>query len=232
VKNEPTTLELAQMMVRNPELYWKLSGGGEKYINVLRQIANQFYQIKRNRPLIDKMRTANILVGYQQLELDVDKAIDKAVDKSATFEYCLVNASEVYINDDATGYHLFSPICAPMDPVLEELYKELGSVKLSTYVHGKQMRFHDHLLKRCHYRQIKEASSYHGPVQITQRSIDVQNRVIERIPIILYQVFVDAPQRKSELRMSQDNIIKKLQVSSLHNNCKSAEFIISNCFNM
>lgn len=130
VKNEPTTLELAQMMVRNPQVYWKLSGGGENYLNVLRQIANQFYQIKRNRSLIDKMRTAKILVGYRQLEPDGDKASDK----SATFEYCLVSAKEVYINDDATGYHLFSPICAPMDPNLEELYKELGSVKLSTYV--------------------------------------------------------------------------------------------------
>ncbi|KAG2182804.1 hypothetical protein INT44_005784, partial [Umbelopsis vinacea] len=85
VKNEPTTLELAQMMVRNPQLYWKLSGGGENYLNVLRQIANQFYQIKRNRPLIDKMRTAKILVGYRQLEPDGSKTSDK----TATFEYCL-----------------------------------------------------------------------------------------------------------------------------------------------
>lgn len=51
-----------------------------------------------------------------------------------------------------------------------------------------------------------------GPVQITPRSADIQSQVVERIPIILYQVFVDAPQRKSELRMSQDKIVKKLQV--------------------
>ncbi|KAJ2964603.1 hypothetical protein NQZ79_g415 [Umbelopsis isabellina] len=188
VKNEPTIVELSQMMVRDPQLYWKLSGGGENYLNVLRRIANQFYQIKSNVSLISQMKRAKILIGYRQKDAEDDKVGENITSVVA----CRVSAQEVYINDDATGFHMFSPICAPTEPVLEELYKELGCIKLSS--------------------QIKEHTSCSGKPVISEKALSIQSRILERIPIILYQVFVDAPQRKSELRLSQEKALQKLKV--------------------
>lgn len=213
VKNEPTIVELSQMMVRDPQLYWKLSGGGENYLNVLRRIANQFYQIKSNVSLISQMKRAKILIGYRQKDAEDDKVGENITSVVA----CRVSAQEVYINDDATGFHMFSPICAPTEPVLEELYRELGCIKLSRYV-SKQ---YDSCLVLLPYMavcsQIKEHTSCSGKPVISEKALSIQSRILERIPIILYQVFVDAPQRKSELRLSQERALRKLKV---HRKCR------------
>ena len=69
VKDEPTTVELAAMLVKDPQRFWDLSSGGERYLEVLRQIAGQFYTIKSNRQLLNDMKTKPFLVGIKRTTL-------------------------------------------------------------------------------------------------------------------------------------------------------------------
>ena len=143
VKDEPTTMELASMLVKDPARFWNLSGGGERYLSVLRQIAGQYYHIRSNRRLLQDMKNTPFLVGIkksqmaglpeQQQETSRDQNdVDQKEDQEDEFvQYRLAKASEVFIIDDTMAQQIFSPLSAPMEPLLEEFYAHLGSDRLS-----------------------------------------------------------------------------------------------------
>lgn len=140
VKDEPTTVELASMIVKDPARFWTLSGGGERYLGVLRQIAGQFYQIRSNRKLLQDMKSSPFLVGIQKSRISESPSLSvlnndqKEDDNSKTEEfvqYRLAKASDIFIIDDTMAQQIFSPLSAPMEPLLEEFYVNLGSDYLS-----------------------------------------------------------------------------------------------------
>lgn len=141
VKDEPTTVELAAMLVKDPQRFWDLSSGGERYLEVLRQIAGQFYTIKSNRQLLNDMKTKPFLVGIkrttlseqQQQQQQQQEKLDNAEEAAEEefVQYRLAKASDIFINNDTMAQQIFSPLSAPMEPMLEDFYVNLGSKMLS-----------------------------------------------------------------------------------------------------
>jgi hypothetical protein len=139
VKDEPTTVELAAMIVKDPQRFWDLSSGGERYLGALRQIAGQFYMIKSNRQLYNDMKTKPFLVGIkrttlseQQEQQKIKNDDDEETNEEEFIQYRLATAADIFIIDDTMGQQIFSPLSAPMEPLLEDFYSNLGSKMLST----------------------------------------------------------------------------------------------------
>ncbi|KAI8099843.1 uncharacterized protein BX664DRAFT_273355 [Halteromyces radiatus] len=211
VKDEPTILELASMLVKDPQRFWDLCGGGERYLTVLRQIAGQYYQIKNHRDLLQAMKTQRCLVGVKRSSItedtmgsgsdsvqalnnnhdDDDSTVDGAKEEEFV-QYRLAKASDIFINDDTMGQHIFSPLSAPMEPILEEFYANLGSDRLSN--------------------QIKETFTFREAVGTSARSKAIMDVIFERTGIIIYQMKQDYPQRQKELYRDENYIKRNLKV--------------------
>ncbi|KAI7858717.1 hypothetical protein BDC45DRAFT_531271 [Circinella umbellata] len=211
VKDEPTTMELASMLVKDPARFWNLSGGGERYLSVLRQIAGQYYHLRSNRRLLQDMKNTPFLVGIKKSQMaglpeeqqtskdnnketiNRDEVNQKEEDQEDEFvQYRLAKASEVFIIDDTMAQQIFSPLSAPMEPLLEEFYAHLGSDRLS--------------------RQIKETYTYSQHMGVTTRSKAVTDAIFERVPIIIYQMMSDNPQRQKELCHDDKYVKRNLKV--------------------
>lgn len=142
VKDEPTIMELAEMIVRDPQRFYNKSSGGERYLSVLRQIAGQYYMIKSNGKLLNDMKTKPFLVGIKRTTLvpkvgDASAVVSttdvKTTDEQADdfVQYRLAKATDIFISDDPMSQQIFNPLSAPMEPSLEDFYLLLGSQKLS-----------------------------------------------------------------------------------------------------
>ncbi|OBZ84104.1 hypothetical protein A0J61_07846 [Choanephora cucurbitarum] len=202
VKDEPTTIELASMLVKDPQRFWNLSSGGERYLNVLRQIAGQFYLIQSNRQLLSDMKSKPFLVGIKRSTISDQQHQDEGKEASNPMaadeefvQYQLAKASDIFIIDDTMGHQIFSPLSAPMEPLLEDFYANLGSKMLST--------------------QIREAYSYTSNIGVTPKTKQIAEMVFERTPIIIYQMMNDNPQRRKELLRDEKYVKQHLKVTQV-----------------
>ncbi|CEG67361.1 hypothetical protein RMATCC62417_03805 [Rhizopus microsporus] len=196
VKDEPNTVELASMIVKDPQRFWDLSSGGERYLGALRQIAGQFYLIRSNRQLLHEMKTKPFLVGIKKMTLSEEQQQEQSNEENISdgefVQYRLAKASDIFIIDDTMGHQIFSPLSAPMEPLLEDFYKQLGSQLLST--------------------QIKETYSYTNRMGVTERTKQITEMIFERTPIIIYQMMNDNPQRRKELLHDEQYVRQHLKV--------------------
>ncbi|KAI8974636.1 hypothetical protein BDB01DRAFT_805850 [Pilobolus umbonatus] len=192
VKDEPTTVELAAMIVKDPQRFWDLSSGGERYLSALRQIAGQFYQIKLNKPLFQEMKSKPFLVGIKKKPMASDHTDESVVPEEDFVQYRLAKASDIFISDDTMGQQIFAPLSAPMEPLIEDFYASLGSQMLSS--------------------QIKEQYSYSNNIGITPRTKQITEMIFERTPIIIYQMMNDNPQRRKELLHDEKYVKRNLKV--------------------
>ncbi|KAI9320075.1 hypothetical protein BX666DRAFT_1853391 [Dichotomocladium elegans] len=196
VKDEPNTTELAFMIVRDPQRFRDLSGGGERYLNVLRQIAGQYRQLRTNRKLLEAMKTTPFLIGIQRSpvssESNVEQTLHEEEGQEDFVQYRLARAQDIFIADDTMAQQIFSPLCAPMEPLLEDFYVHLGSNRLS--------------------QQITETYRYRELMGVTDRTKAVTDLVFERVPIIIYQMMSDNPQRQKELCHDERYVKRNLKI--------------------
>ncbi|KAI8149845.1 hypothetical protein BJV82DRAFT_2121 [Fennellomyces sp. T-0311] len=198
VKDEPTTMELASMLVKDPGRFWSLSGGGERYLSVLRQIAGQYYHLRSNRKLLQDMKSTPFLVGIKKSPMNMasDQPLvpidDDQKEQDEFVQYRLGKASDIFIIDDTMAQQIFSPLSAPMEPLLEEFYAHLGSDRLS--------------------KQVRETYTYSQNMGVTTRSKAVTDAIFERVPIIIYQMMSDNPQRQKELCHDDKYVKRNLKV--------------------
>ncbi|KAI9250278.1 hypothetical protein BY458DRAFT_559759 [Sporodiniella umbellata] len=205
VKDEPNTVELASMIVKDPQRFWDLSSGGERYLGALRQIAGQFYLLRSHRKLLNDMKATPFLVGIKRVALsDQEQRPQESApstteteegDEGEFVQYRLTKASDVFIIDDTMGHQIFAPLSAPMEPLLEDFYRQLGSQMLSS--------------------QIKETYSYSNRMGVTERTRAITEMVFERTPIILYQMMNDNPQRRKELLHDDQYLKQHLKVTQV-----------------
>ncbi|KAI7866109.1 uncharacterized protein EV154DRAFT_475102 [Mucor mucedo] len=198
VKDEPTTVELAAIIVKDPQLFYNKSSGGERYLSVLRQIAGQIYVIKSNQKLFQDMKTKPFLVGIKRTILS-PKITDDTANEEPNEDFVqhrLAKASDIFISDDTMGQQIFNPLSAPMEPQLEEFYAMLGSKTLSSQIH--------------------QAYSYASSMGVTPRTKEITKLIFERTPIIVYQMVHDDPGRRKELRRDDKYVEKHLKVIQVH----------------
>jgi hypothetical protein len=104
VKEEPSPLELAQLLVKSPQESLD-NLGFDSYLAILRQIASHYPVLKANRALLSDMKTKAFLVGFTNNSSQTDSETGKEVN-----HFRLARAQDIYLIDDAVLGQLFHPL--------------------------------------------------------------------------------------------------------------------------
>ncbi|KAI1504129.1 hypothetical protein F5X99DRAFT_51992 [Biscogniauxia marginata] len=135
-KTEPTKLEIAQLAAGEPARLLSVLQSPEKYLNLLRFLAEDMATIKRDKDLWKKMKASPFLLAFKEITTSSkEKALDNE-EEEAVRSYQLAAPSNIVILDDYISYRLFKDhlICAPEEDTLESFYMALGAPTLSTIV--------------------------------------------------------------------------------------------------
>ncbi|KAI9822251.1 MAG: hypothetical protein M1832_003074 [Thelocarpon impressellum] len=145
-KHEPTKVQLATMVVQEPARLLGVFQSTEKYLNVLRGLAEHISTLKRDKALFKEMKRSPFLLAYREIPAkrsdvklkapvgtsdDLDDEEDTGIK-----EWSLASASQIVLVDDFISYSLFKENLkvAPQEEKLEEFYHSLGSFFLSNII--------------------------------------------------------------------------------------------------
>lgn len=141
-KSEPTKLEVAEMACSEPVRLLGIMDSPDKYLNLLRHLAEDIYTLKRDKDLWRRMKGSAFLLGFKETPkpqklVDLDDDYDDADEAPVVRDYQLSAAKDIVVPDDYISYRLFkdSLVCAPEEDVLETFYLALGAQQLSSLVH-------------------------------------------------------------------------------------------------
>ncbi|KAK3359758.1 hypothetical protein B0T25DRAFT_533783 [Lasiosphaeria hispida] len=136
-KTEPTKTEIARLACGEPARLLSVLQSSEKYLNLLRSLADDLPTLKKDRDLFKQMTTSAWLLGSRELSSAKSREGDSYEDEEAPIkQYQLAPASQIVILDDIISYRLFkqSLLCAPEEDALEDFYMALGSQTLGSKV--------------------------------------------------------------------------------------------------
>ncbi|KAH6654965.1 hypothetical protein BKA67DRAFT_559096 [Truncatella angustata] len=135
-KNEPTKLEIAQMAAGEPARLLTIFQSTEKYLNLLRSLAEDVSTLKRDKDLWRKLKTSKFLLAFKEAPSAKGEAAELDEDDVPSRQYQLASPDQVVILDDYISYRLFKEglLCAPEEDGLETFYAALGSQSLGSLV--------------------------------------------------------------------------------------------------
>ncbi|KAF9330531.1 hypothetical protein BG006_006519 [Podila minutissima] len=204
VKEEPTPVELTQLVIRSPHDFLNRNGGVENYKSILRQIASHMHVIRTQKALVNEMIKSPFLLGEKRISQDTEdpeggEGEDSANMGQVVVQYKLARASEIYLIDDTVLQQIFTPLSAPIESHLEALYESLGSTWIS--------------------KQVKENNRPQGALAATRRSENLQELIVERAPLLLS----DHPANR--LNYTLDWLTTKLKVRQVPEILLRREFV-------
>ncbi|KAK5676920.1 hypothetical protein LTS10_010684 [Elasticomyces elasticus] len=135
-KHEPSAAEIAGMLVEQPGRLLQTLGA-EKYLQLLRKVAESATNLKKDKRLWAHLKGAHCLLAVKEVvRNDGEKVRDQDDEEMFIKEYSLASATEMVIVDDFTTYRLFqeSLRTAPQEETLEDLYAALDTPWLSKLV--------------------------------------------------------------------------------------------------
>ncbi|TKA67206.1 hypothetical protein B0A55_09449 [Friedmanniomyces simplex] len=139
-KHEPSAAEIAGMLVRQPARLLQTLGS-EKYLQLLRKIAESAANLKKDKALWQQLKRAPCLLAVKEVvRVDSEKVRDPDDEEMFIKEYSLASAPEMVIVDDFGTFRIFqsSLMTAPQEEVLEDLYAALETPWLSKLVEDDQ----------------------------------------------------------------------------------------------
>jgi hypothetical protein len=109
------------------------------------------------------------------------------------FKFELARATDIYLIDDGVLGQLFSPLGAPLESLLEDMYCDLGSLWLS--------------------KQVTETTNPKGQPRRTSKSEELQSLIQERALLLLY----DGQQMRGSKDISRgaEQILKTISVQEV-----------------
>lgn len=134
-KHEPTTTELASLVVREPaKLFAVLEMA--RYLQLLRNLAESWPSLKKNKDLVKAMKTARFLLAYRDSPSKASKVDQEDDDDQGVKIAELASASQIIIVDDVITYNQFKSnlLAAPLEEALENFYYNLGAPELGSLV--------------------------------------------------------------------------------------------------
>ena len=141
-KHEPNTQELAAKVIREPtRVYTALEM--PRYLDLLRNLADSWQTLKKNKALIRDMRSAPFLLGYRDLASKTNRLEaeddDDEEEESTVRTAELASANKITVINDMITYGQFKEhlLAAPMEETLEEFYINLGSSELGDLLEQK-----------------------------------------------------------------------------------------------
>ncbi|KAK7035286.1 hypothetical protein VNI00_012053 [Paramarasmius palmivorus] len=166
VKPQPTTDEVAQMLLADPRNFYELAGGSENFLIELKAIA------ANNRLLssgtIMRMKRAPVLLAYQRKQLAGKGALED--EERELHPVGLKRADQVIVADDTNSFQLFGDaLCiAPQDTLLEDFYILLGSRRLSLLV-------------------TEDAKRSEPEIKNSKQATEIRHLILERLPLFLHE---------------------------------------------
>ncbi|CAG8757867.1 16425_t:CDS:2, partial [Funneliformis caledonium] len=110
VRTKPSSVEIAELLVKSSRNIWKSIGKYETYLYILNRIAADYRYTIINQPnLFEKMKKAPILAAIKH--------------DGNNIEYQLTSANNIFINDDEAYQKVFKPLIAPDNDNLKTMYK-------------------------------------------------------------------------------------------------------------
>ncbi|KAL2815900.1 hypothetical protein BJX63DRAFT_430496 [Aspergillus granulosus] len=152
-KQEPTKVEIAQMVVREPARISSTFQSAEKYLKLLRTLADDLAVLKKNKDLFAEMKKSAFLLATEDITPAATQQTEKTI-KSRTEDsddeedvpeddsirkWTLAAAKNVVVADDFQSFVLFKEhlLVAPQEEVLEKFYAALGAVPISQLVEDR-----------------------------------------------------------------------------------------------
>lgn len=142
-KPEPTKTELAYMLVKEPARISATFQSAEKYLKLLRTLAEHLPVLRRDRALYEEMKKSAFLMASRdiaslnQKEHKEENLLDSDDEEEHNIkEWTLTSARDVVVVDDFQSFSLFREhiLAAPQEEALEDFYIALGAVPLSSLV--------------------------------------------------------------------------------------------------
>ncbi|KAF7513448.1 hypothetical protein GJ744_008742 [Endocarpon pusillum] len=200
-KQEPTKLEIAQILVNEPARISSTFRDPEKYLNLLRNLADALPALKKEKDLLKAMKRAPFLLASKDIvstPIMTDRAdeADDFDDEEAhgIKEWRLTSAADAIIVDDYPSYSLFRTdiLAAPQETALEDFYYNLGSPLLSSL--------------------IEESATYGSQVHDQKSAVRLQKQICERSRLFLHDQPPDAIKHDSKWL---EKSLKVISVSSI-----------------
>ena len=178
-KQEPSKLEIAQILVKEPARISATFRNAEKYMALLRSMAEETKVLKKHKDLWAEMKKAPFLLASRELPPatpankraehvdDADNLDDEDLQGIREFQLC--SAADAIIIDDYINYNLFKAdiLAAPQEENLEDFYFALGTPLLSSLV---------------------EEAARHGPRAPDQKPAEkLQKQILERSTLFLHE---------------------------------------------
>ncbi|KAF5002649.1 hypothetical protein FGRMN_187 [Fusarium graminum] len=135
-KSEPTKLEVAYMACTEPARLFTVLQTQEKYMDLLKSLAESSSTLHRDKELWRRMRLAPFLLAYKELAPSKGGSDDVEEEGEPARHWQLASPSQIVIVDDIISYRLFKDrlLCAPEEDALEAFYLSLGAQKLGSIV--------------------------------------------------------------------------------------------------
>lgn len=132
-KHEPSTVELARRLVKEPAGILSALGDS-RYLELLRNIAAEWKTLKKDKTLANDMKAAKCLLAYKEVPSEASDPEQEADEGSGVKIWELATASEIVIVNETITYGLFKEtlLAAPLEEALEAFYISLGSYEIST----------------------------------------------------------------------------------------------------
>lgn len=197
-KQEPTNLEIAQILVNEPARISSAFRDPEKYLNLLRNLADALSTLKKDKELFKAMKRAPFLLASKDIasvtspnhEANEADYSDND-DAHGIKEWQLASAGNAIIVDDYPSYSLFKTeiLAAPQETTLEDFYYNLGSPLLSSL--------------------IEELPSYGSELHDQKLALRLQKQVWERTRLFLHD------QPPSAIKHDTNWLEKNLRVTAV-----------------
>jgi len=145
-RREPTKMEIARMLVKEPARISAAFQSTEKYLMLLRTLAEHLPVLKKDKELFGDMKRARFLMASRDIpppasgpdgkEKPSEKEIPDLEDDIDMKIWTLSAAKEIVVVDDFQSFNLFKEhiLAAPQEEALENFYVALGAVPLSSLV--------------------------------------------------------------------------------------------------
>lgn len=133
-KHEPSGVDLAKILLKEPaKIFTQL--GISKYSELLRNLAESWSILKKDRGLATQMKTGKFLLAFRELPGQTQNLMDdENYQDVRTAE--LASADKIIIIDDMITYNQFKAglLTAPTEVVLEDFYSQLGASELASLI--------------------------------------------------------------------------------------------------
>ena len=138
-KHEPSATEIAGMIVKQPARLLQTQGH-EKYLQILRKIADHRATLKKDKLLWQQLKSQPCLLAEKMVPQGDSEKREVDDEEMMIKEYSLVAAQSMVLLDDFAAYRLFQAhlLTAPQEEVLEDLYSALETPWLSRLVEDDQ----------------------------------------------------------------------------------------------